>query len=120
MEHTVLLVEDEVGTQDALATLLRMDGWQVLTAYDGAEALALLEQQTPDVIVTDYMMPNVDGLDLVEQIRATPALFEVPIVLMSASRLSRDSFREVQAFLPKPINLSELRKVLVTLVRSRS
>lgn len=115
----MLLVEDEVGTQDALATLLRMDGWQVLTAYDGAQALAQLERRTPDVIVTDYMMPNLDGLELIERIRSEPVTLDVPIVLMSASRLDRDSYREVQAFLPKPINLSELRKVLATLVRRR-
>ncbi|HEX7038002.1 MAG TPA: response regulator [Pseudomonadales bacterium] len=115
----MLLVEDEAGTQDALATLLRMDGWQVLTAYDGVEALALLEEHIPDVVVTDYMMPNVDGLELIERIRSTPALLELPVVLTSATRLDRDSYRNAEAFLPKPINLPELRKVLVTLVRRR-
>jgi hypothetical protein len=56
---------------------------------------------------------------LIERVRATPALLEVPIVLMSASRIGRDRYRDVQVFLPKPINLSELRKVLATLVRRR-
>lgn len=115
----MLLVEDEIGTQDALATLLRMDGWQVLTAYDGGEALALLEEHIPDVVVTDYMMPNVDGLELIEWIRSTPALLEVPVVLTSATRLDRDSYRNAQVFLPKPIDLPELREVLMTLLRRR-
>jgi CheY-like chemotaxis protein len=112
----VLLVEDEVGTQDALATLLRLDGWEVVGAYDGEQALAVLAERIPDVIVTDYMMPNLDGLEMIEQIKASTRLASIPIVMMSAIRLSRESRRNVEVFLPKPIDLTELRKVLATLV----
>lgn len=113
----VLLVEDEVGTQDALATLLRMDGWDVDCAYDGEEALDRLTARVPDVIVTDYMMPNMDGLAMVRRIKADPKLATIPVVLMSAASLKQEWRGKVEAFLPKPIDLSELRKVMATLVR---
>jgi len=113
----VLLVEDEVGTQDALATLLRMDGWDVDCAYDGEEALDCMAARVPDVIVTDYMMPNMDGLAMIRHIKEDPELAAIPIVLMSAASLKADWRGKVEAFLPKPIDLSELRKVMATLVR---
>lgn len=113
----VLLVEDEVGTQDALATLLRMDGWDVVCADDGEEGLARLDERRADVIVTDYMMPNLDGLEMVARIKADPRLADIPIVMMSAMRLRRELWQEVEVFLPKPIDLSELRNVMTTLVR---
>lgn len=113
----MLLVEDEVGTQDALGMLLRLDGWDVVPAYDGEEALAVLEERFPDVILTDYMMPNLDGLEMIEQIKADPRLSRIPIVLMSATRLTREHRTQVEVFLPKPIDLSELREVLATLAR---
>jgi CheY-like chemotaxis protein len=116
----VLLVEDEVATLDALATLLRMDGWDVVSANDGQEALEQLAQRRPDLIVTDYMMPNVDGLQMIEQIKANPQLADIPIVLMSAARLQRKSRGQVEAFLAKPIDLVELREVMTTLVRRES
>lgn len=112
----MLLVEDEVGTQDALATLLRLDGWDVVGAYDGEQALEVLSERIPDVIVTDYMMPNIDGLEMIEQIKGSTDLSSIPIVLMSAIRLSREARHNVEVFLPKPIDLTELRKVLATLV----
>ena len=113
----MLLVEDEVGTQDALATLLRMDGWEVVGAYDGEEALGLLAQRRPDLIVSDYMMPNLDGLKMIERIKAQPQYADIPIVLMSATRIPRELRRQVEVFLTKPIDLTELRKVMATLLR---
>ena len=113
----MLLVEDEVGTQDALATLLRMDGWDVECANDGDEALDRMAARVPDVIVTDYMMPNMDGMAMIRQIKVDPKLATIPIVLMSAASLKANWRGKVEAFLPKPIDLSELRKVMTTLVR---
>lgn len=109
-----------MGTQDALSTLLQLDGWKVLQAFDGAEALTQLEVHRPDVIVTDYMMPNLDGLVMVERIRQDPDLADIPVVLVSATEVSAQQRRQVEAFLRKPVDLSALRKVLVTLRRARS
>lgn len=118
-EPCVLLVEDEVGTQDALSTLLELDGWKVIQAYDGAEALVRLKENQPDVIVTDYMMPNVDGLVMVERIRRDPELAHIPVVLVSAISVAKERRHEVQAFLRKPVDLTALREVLAALGRGR-
>lgn len=118
-EPSILLVEDEVGTQDALATLLELDGWRVVCASDGEEALDHLDAFTPDLILTDYMMPNLDGLALMEQIRNDRRLESVPVVLVSATRVAPELRQHARAFLKKPVELSALRKILHTLVPDR-
>jgi CheY-like chemotaxis protein len=112
----VLIVEDEIGTQNALASLLRMDGWSVACAFDGEEALTLMADRAPELVVTDYMMPRLDGLAMLDRMKADSALAGIPVVLMSAAALGRERYQAAAAFLPKPIDLDELRRVLVTTV----
>src|SRR5262245_9048764 len=81
--HTVLVVDDSAMDRHlAGAIVQKMGGWQPLFAANGAEALAMLEAQRPDVVLTDMLMPEMDGLQLVQAIRAKYPL--VPVILMTA------------------------------------
>jgi CheY-like chemotaxis protein len=85
---TVLLVDDEYSIVEALTELLLWRGHRVLSASDGQEALQSIRAQRPDVIVTDMMMPRMDGLQLIRSLWSDAALSGIPLVLMTAAPAS--------------------------------
>lgn len=99
----VLVVDDERPIVDLLQDLLQDQGYEVRRAYDGVTALQLIERDPPDLVVTDVMMPRLDGLALFSEIRMrTPAL---PVILMSAAVTPR----KIDAtFVPKPFDIDTL------------
>ena len=81
---SVLIAEDNSDTRLMLNVLLESEGFEVVTAEDGAEALENLAHKRPDIILTDLMMPNVDGLELIRRVREQEEFADLPIVAMSA------------------------------------
>lgn len=117
LRRHLLLVDDHRTTRDALGSFLALEGWEVETAEDGAEALArIAEGERPDVIVTDYMMPRLDGLTMLARLRGDPALPHPPAVMMSAGALPQGALEQVEAFLAKPIDLQQLQEALRRLI----
>lgn len=80
----ILVVEDDDDIREALEALLEEHGYAVDTASDGAEAFAMVEQDPPALVISDVMMPGVDGYQLVEKLRKRPASADIPIILLSA------------------------------------
>lgn len=113
----ILLVDDEPGLIAALAMLLEEEGYRVITAQHGGEALERLREQRPDLVITDYMMPYLNGLELSRRLRAEPEWRAIPILLMSAALPGEVDSREyADAYLPKPTDLMELFEVVERLV----
>ena len=79
----VLLVEDDLNTCEMLSALLKLRGFEVKTAADGARALEILENLRPDVIVTDMKMPVIEGEQLIRAIREKELLANVPVVVLT-------------------------------------
>lgn len=105
----VLLVEDEASILSALSLLLELEGYRVTEATDGRQALAVLARERPDVIITDFMMPFMNGEEMVRQIRSEARLRDIPIVLMSAvSPRDAGLVGVVDAYLRKPPDVEEL------------
>lgn len=102
--RTILLVEDEFGIAAALSDLLEDEGYRVLVAANGRQALERLAEIVPDLVVTDYMMPLMDGVSLGMELKQNPAWSHIPIVIMSAVPESalRQRFTGYTAFLQKP------------------
>jgi len=82
---TVLVVDDDVACRDAFTDLLEELGAAVLVASDGIEAQAVLRQGAPDLVLSDIMMPRLDGYALMRQVREDPALRSLPMIAVSAS-----------------------------------
>jgi DNA-binding response OmpR family regulator len=80
----VLVVDDDHDYVDILRVQLERRGFTVMTAGGGAEALERLQQQKPDVVLLDVMMPDVSGFDVLQRIRETPATASLPVILISA------------------------------------
>ncbi len=106
---SVLVVDDDPGIRSFMSIALRMEGFVVDTASNGAEALAKARQSHPDAIILDMMMPGMDGRDFVNAWRAEPANRRAPVVMMSAgSAPAGVDESSVQAFLAKPFDLEAL------------
>src|SRR5947207_15590084 len=81
---TVLIVDDRAINREFLSTLLAYQGHRLLEASDGAQALALARIEHPDVVITDILMPTMDGYQFVRQLRATPALANIAVIFYTA------------------------------------
>ncbi len=112
MNKLILIVDDEPMIRHMLQYLLSMDGFQVAEACDGVEALDKVEQQRPDLILLDYMMPNLDGLATCKHLRSQPATANVPIIMLSAnampSVIAASEQAGVNRFLDKSGNILHL------------
>lgn len=120
----ILLVEDERGIASAFSILLEMEGYRVTLASNGLEALEQLALRKPDLIMTDCMMPVMDGLTLISRIRANPTHRDIPILLMSAGLppAATAGFGGADAFLQMPAGVdalvAEIEKLLSRAART--
>lgn len=109
---TVLLVDDEHAILDALSGILEDEGFRVVTAGNGREALARLEEgPPPDVALVDVMMPVMDGRELLREVQGDARWRDIPVVLMSAvpqAILERDAPLSCAGFFQKPFDLWQL------------
>jgi CheY-like chemotaxis protein len=117
---TVLVVDDELGIVESLSEILGEEGFTVLVARNGKDALRRLAEATPDIVLLDYMMPVLDGRDTLAAIRSHPRLSTIPVLMMSAmpkSSLPADC--QPTAFLRKPFDIDVLLTQIRALIASR-
>lgn len=112
--RTVLVVDDEFGTVEVLVAALEDAGYRVLTAANGRRALERLEENKPDLVISDFMMPLMDGAAMVAAMRANPSFRDIPVVMMSAAPEAalRKHLDGYEAFLRKPFRIPALLDVV--------
>ena len=110
---TILIVDDTPASLEVLEDLLLPLGYQVVSASNGQDALALAQQHLPDLILMDVMMPGISGYDVCQSIRNLPDLAEIPIILITALSDPASRIKGIEAgaddFITKPFNRHELR-----------
>ena len=124
MKMTVLIVDDNPTNLMVLRHLVgRMDNCDPLTMSSGEEALSWCQQNTPDLILTDYMMPGMDGLSMVKSLRAMPHIQDIPVIMVTTSDMKevRQNALEGGAtdFLAKPVDPAETRARIQNLLKLR-
>src|SRR6056297_3404224 len=123
-QPSVLLVEDEPAQREVLSYNLEADGFRVTTAENGEEALLLVDEATPDIIVLDWMLPNVSGIEVCRQLKTRSETRAVPIIMLSARSEEVDRVRGLETgaddYVIKPYSLVELMaRVRAQLRRTR-
>lgn len=110
---TVMIVDDDRHLRTTMTDFLRFEGYEVITAANGKQALAALQTIQPDIILLDIMMPGMDGGDVAQAIRAKPDLKDIPIIFTTAA-VSKSEERlhggqiGGESYLAKPFELDEL------------
>jgi pilus assembly protein CpaE len=120
-KQKILFVDDEEQIRRLLSTFLSRRGYEVTTAVDGLEALQLLKTETPDMVITDVNMPNIDGVELTRRLRADPQHSNLPIIMLSA-KVQTDEILAGYAegadeYVPKPVEMRVLAAKVESLLR---
>lgn len=118
--RSILLVEDNEDNRIVYATILRHHGYRVLEAFDGAEALAKVEAEHPDLVLLDISLPLIDGWEVSRRLRSTEPTRSIPIVALTAHAMPGDRERArlegFDGYLAKPCEpravLAEVRRLL--------
>jgi len=95
-ERAVLIVEDDDATRELVRRTVEGEGWRVAVAEDGQQALDLLAQQVPSLVLLDLMMPHVDGFEVLSTMRADPRLVDVPVVVLTAMTLGDEDLARLR------------------------
>ena len=113
MPATILIADDDLVNRKLLRRLLEQDGHTVLAAANGVEALDLFAESEIDVVLLDIVMPELDGISVLERLKATPAANHVPVIMISAVDETESVVRCIEIgaddYLPKPFNPVILR-----------
>ncbi len=116
MSHTsqpvVLLVEDEPAQREVLAYNLEAEGFRVVQAGNGEDALMLIDEDTPDIIILDWMMPELSGIEVCRRLKIRPETRSIPIIMLSARAEEVDRIRGLETgaddYVIKPYSVLEL------------
>src|SRR5436305_2364950 len=124
MPKKILAVDDERHIVRLVEVNLQRAGYEVVTAYDGREALEKVKSENPDLVVLDVMMPYMDGFEVLKNLKADPITAEIPVIMLTAKAQDADVFRGwqsgVDCYLTKPFNPMELLTFVKRIFDSRS
>lgn len=124
MRPSILLVEDEPSIVDLLSYNLKREGFEVRETDDGEKALLMIRERPPDLIILDWMLPSVSGLEVCRQLRRDPNLQKLPIIMLTARAEEDDRVRALDSgaddYVTKPFSPSEvIARVRAVLRRTR-
>src|SRR5438094_3219233 len=124
MPKKILAVDDERHIVRLVEVNLQRAGYNVVTAFDGKEALEKVKSEQPDLVVLDVMMPYMDGFEVLRNLKADPSTAEIPVIMLTAKAQDADVFRGwqsgVHCYLTKPFNPMELLTFVKRIFDSQS
>jgi two-component system phosphate regulon response regulator PhoB len=112
VQAQVLLVDDEPAQREVLSYNLRAEGYAVRCAANGEEAIQLMSEASPDLVILDWMMPLMSGIEVCRQIKASPETRHIPVIMLSARSQEVDTVRGLETgaddYVVKPYSIKEL------------
>ena len=122
-DKKVLVVDDEIHIVQVVAIKLRNNGFAVVTAENGQDAFNLACNETPDVIVTDFQMPEMTGVELIENLRNRPATADVPVIMLTARGFAIDDEQKqnlkISVCLSKPFSPREVLQCVEDVLKQK-
>ena len=123
-DRKVLVVDDEIHIVHVVAIKLRNNGYEVIPAENGAEAFELAREEKPDIIVTDFQMPVMTGLQLVKKLRQCEQTRDIPVIMLTARGFAVENESteglEISEFLSKPFSPKELLRSIEDILYQRA
>ena len=124
MGKKVLVVDDEIHIVHVVAIKLRNNGFEVISAQNGREAFELACKEKPDVIVTDFQMPVMTGLELVEKLRRSEATKDIPVIMLTARGFAIEDEQkqdlQISEFVSKPFSPRDLLRSIEDILYHRA
>lgn len=123
MPKKILVVEDDTDNRCIVAKVLSVEGYQVIEAIDGVEALAQARAEHPDLILMDLALPNMDGWEATRRLKSDPATRSIPVVALTAFAMRGDEEQARAAgcddYIPKPARPVAIREVVKKYIGGR-
>src|ERR1700688_227493 len=117
----ILVIDDDQAIAELVKVNLELSGHQVVTANDGIKGLALAQQNQPDLIILDIMMPDLDGFTVCQRLRQNPATNNIPVLMLTALGMTKDKVTGFDSgaddYLVKPFEIPELQVRIRALLR---
>ncbi|MCK4524368.1 response regulator [candidate division WOR-3 bacterium] len=111
-KRTILLVDDDIFLVDIMAFTFKQSGFEIIKAHNGKEALEVIDKESIDLILTDIMMPVMDGFELAKNIKENPKIRHLPIIFLTAKSNIEDKNKGfslgINDYVVKPFNLKDL------------
>ena len=121
-DKNVMVVEDNEKNRKLMRVVLKAKGYNIIEAATGEEALNLLKNQKPDIILMDIQLPGIDGLTLIRQIKASVITKDIPIIAVTAYAMKGDEQKILDtgcnAYISKPINTQELPLIVEKYIKN--
>lgn len=113
MPNTILVVDDSATVRKFVSVSLSMQGFNVITACDGMDALEKLPAQNVDLVITDLNMPHMDGFELIKSLRESPLYQDIPVIILTSlsdgASKERSEILGVHSYLQKPFSLEKIQ-----------
>ncbi len=117
----VLIVDDEAASLEVVEALVAAEGYQTLCAADGQTALKMVEEQRPDIVLLDIVMPQMNGLEACHRIKTNPLSYATPVIMITALNSQEEKIKAIRAgaddFITKPFDRLQLSARLKSLLR---
>ena len=124
MKNTILIVEDETAIREMLTFSLMQSGYIVLQAKTALEAFKLLDDVTPDLVIIDWGLPQISGLELVQRIRDNEVIADMPVIMLTARAQEEDKIKGLETgvddYMTKPVSIKELQARIKAQLRRSS
>ena len=121
MPEKILIVDDEENITEFIARALRLHGFKTICAHDGDQALSTVEEELPDLIILDLMLPKMDGWEVCRRVKSSPATKKIPIIMLTARTSTEDVVQGLNLgaddYIKKPFPLDELLARVKVLLR---
>ena len=120
MNSTILIVDDEIHLVKILRFTLEHEGYNVISAFDGMEAIEKIESERPDLVILDLMLPGIDGYKVCNRIKKNEELKDIPIIILSARDFENENIEEkilADMLMQKPFNTEKLLKAIDNLIK---
>ncbi len=121
--YKILVVDDDEALVDVVSNLLKLEGYEVLEAYNGKAGLEMAKEKKPHVIILDIMMPEMDGYQVLEKLKEDPETNDIPVIMLTARTEDKaviESWKKgADFYIPKPFEIDELLHVIELVIQSK-